>query len=89
MTDPGLLEIALLTAVALVAGTVDAIAGGGGLLTLPALLASGLPPHLALGTNKGQSAFGSFAASAGDWRAGSKTVVFGRSSASAPCFWAA
>ncbi|HYG68421.1 MAG TPA: TSUP family transporter [Anaeromyxobacteraceae bacterium] len=62
MTDPGLLEIALLTAVALVAGTVDAIAGGGGLLTLPALLASGLPPHLALGTNKGQSVFGSFAA---------------------------
>jgi uncharacterized protein len=62
MHDPSVLEIALLTAVALVAGTVDAIAGGGGLLTLPALLAAGLPPHLALGTNKGQSVFGSFAA---------------------------
>ncbi len=44
------------------AGTIDAIAGGGGLLTVPALLAAGLPPHLALGTNKGQSVFGSFAA---------------------------
>jgi uncharacterized protein len=62
MADPSVLEIALLTAVALVAGTVDAIAGGGGLLTVPALLAAGLPPHLALGTNKGQSVFGSFAA---------------------------
>lgn len=47
---------------ALCAGGIDAIAGGGGLLTLPALLATGLPPHLALGTNKGQSVFGSGAA---------------------------
>lgn len=62
MADPGLAEIALLAAVALAAGTIDAIAGGGGLLTLPALLAAGLPPHLALGTNKGQSVFGSLAA---------------------------
>jgi uncharacterized membrane protein YfcA len=60
--DPGLPAIAVLTLVALVAGTIDAIAGGGGLLTLPAFLAVGLPPHLALGTNKGQSVFGSFAA---------------------------
>lgn len=45
--------------VALVAGFVDAIAGGGGLLTLPALLLSGLPPHTTLATNKGQSVFGS------------------------------
>jgi uncharacterized membrane protein YfcA len=55
-------EVALLSALALVAGTIDAIGGGGGLLTVPALLAAGLPPHLALGTNKGQSVFGSFAA---------------------------
>ncbi len=47
---------------AFVAGLIDAIAGGGGLITVPALLAAGLPPHVALGTNKGQSAFGSFAA---------------------------
>ena len=62
MSDPTLVQIALLASVALVAGTVDAIAGGGGLVTVPALLAAGLPPHLALGTNKGQSVFGSFAA---------------------------
>jgi uncharacterized membrane protein YfcA len=62
VTDPGLIEIALLVAVALVAGTIDAVAGGGGLLTVPALLAAGLSPHLVLGTNKGQSMFGSLAA---------------------------
>jgi len=62
--------IVVLTAAALVAGTVDAIAGGGGLITLPALLAAGLPPHLALGTNKGQSVWGSGAAMTAFWRAG-------------------
>jgi uncharacterized membrane protein YfcA len=54
--------IALLVVVAFFAGLVDAIAGGGGLLTVPALLSAGLPPHLALGTNKGQSVFGSASA---------------------------
>jgi uncharacterized protein len=49
----------VLAAASLVAGTVDAVAGGGGLITLPALLLAGLPPDLALGTNKGQSTFGS------------------------------
>ncbi|ACG72263.1 protein of unknown function DUF81 [Anaeromyxobacter sp. K] len=62
MPEVGLAQLVPLTAVALLAGVVDAIAGGGGLLTLPALLWTGLPPHLALGTNKGQSVFGSFAA---------------------------
>ncbi len=54
--------ILLLAMAALVAGTVDAIGGGGGLISLPALLAAGLPAPLALGTNKGQSVFGSGAA---------------------------
>lgn len=45
------------------AGFVDSIAGGGGMISLPALLAVGLPPHLALGTNKLQSSFGSLTAS--------------------------
>jgi uncharacterized membrane protein YfcA len=62
VTTPSPPVVALLAAVAFAAGTIDAIAGGGGLLTLPALLFAGLPPHLALGTNKGQSVFGSFAA---------------------------
>jgi len=66
--DP--LVIALLTVTAFLAGTVDAIAGGGGLITLPALLTAGLPPHLALGTNKGQSVWGSAAALVTFWRAG-------------------
>jgi uncharacterized membrane protein YfcA len=56
------LETGLLCVAAYLAGTVDAIAGGGGLITVPALLAVGLPPHAALGTNKGQSVWGSGAA---------------------------
>ena len=44
------------------AGFVDSIAGGGGIITLPALLAVGVPPHQALATNKLQSTFGSFTA---------------------------
>jgi uncharacterized membrane protein YfcA len=62
--------IAMLAVTAFFAGTVDAIAGGGGLITLPALLAAGLPPHVALGTNKGQSVWGSGAALVAFWRAG-------------------
>lgn len=50
--------VALLMGVAFVAGTIDAIAGGGGLLTIPALLAAGLPPVLAIATSKLQNAFG-------------------------------
>ena len=57
-----LFTLALLVLASFVAGTVDAIGGGGGLITLPALLAAGLPPGMALGTNKGQSVFGSGAA---------------------------
>ncbi len=44
------------------AGFIDAIAGGGGLITVPALLAAGLPPAQVLATNKLQSSFGSFSA---------------------------
>lgn len=44
------------------AGFVDSVAGGGGLIALPALLSAGLPPHLALGTNKFQGSFGTFSA---------------------------
>jgi uncharacterized protein len=40
------------------AGFIDSIAGGGGLISVPAYLAGGLPPHLALGNNKFSSAFG-------------------------------
>jgi uncharacterized membrane protein YfcA len=49
----------LLFLAALAAGLIDAIAGGGGLIALPALLTAGFPVPLALGTNKLQSLFGS------------------------------
>jgi hypothetical protein len=53
---------AVLFASGLVAGWIDSIAGGGGLVTIPVLLAIGLPPQVALGTNKFQASFGSFTA---------------------------
>lgn len=56
--------LALLLAIAGVAGFVDAIAGGGGLLTLPALLWAGVPPLQALATNKLQGSFGTATAAA-------------------------
>jgi uncharacterized membrane protein YfcA len=49
----------ILAVVAFLAGFIDAIAGGGGLLTLPVLLLTGVAPHFTLGTNKAQSIFGS------------------------------
>ena len=62
MIHVGPTELALLCLAAFTGGAVDAIAGGGGIITVPALLAVGLPPHFALGTNKGQSVWGSAAA---------------------------
>ena len=41
-----------------IAGFVDAIAGGGGLISLPAYLIAGIPVHNALGTNKLSSTMG-------------------------------
>lgn len=52
----------LLGFAALVAGFVDSIAGGGGMITIPALYLAGIPPHEALGTNKFGAVFGSFSA---------------------------
>ena len=53
----------LLCLVALIAGFIDAVAGGGGMLTVPALRTAGLPPHMTLGTNKLAASFGSITAS--------------------------
>lgn len=55
MFDPLLL---VLFPVVFVAGVIDSIAGGGGLLTVPAYLLAGLPPTLTLGTNKCVSTIG-------------------------------
>jgi len=46
------LDLFIICTLGFLAATVDAIAGGGGLISLPALLLVGVPPHLALGTNK-------------------------------------
>lgn len=59
-------------------GLIDSIAGGGGLITLPALMAVGVPSHLALGTNKLQSACGTSLAVWRYYRAGlMKTPALG------------
>lgn len=60
----------LLTVSALIAGFVDAIAGGGGLITVPALALAGLDPIAAIATNKVQSSFGSGSALVAFARAG-------------------
>jgi hypothetical protein len=56
--------------VALLAGFIDSMAGGGGLLALPALPLAQVPPVAALGTNKLQSSFGSLTAALGMLRRG-------------------
>jgi uncharacterized membrane protein YfcA len=52
------------------AGFVDAIAGGGGLLTIPSLALAGLDPVASVATNKLASTFGSGSATLAFWRAG-------------------
>ena len=62
--------VALLVLAAFIAGFVDAIAGGGGLITVPALLLAGVDPVTALATNKLQGSFGSGTATLAYARAG-------------------
>jgi len=63
-------QLGLLWATGLVAGFVDTLAGGGGLLTLPVLLNICSDPKIALGTNKLQASFGSSSATLHFARAG-------------------
>lgn len=51
-------------------GYVDAVAGGGGLISLPAYLIAGLPAHTAIGTNKISSAMGTTLTTYKFWRQG-------------------
>jgi hypothetical protein len=62
--------LALLVLAAFVAGFIDSIAGGGGLLALPAILLAGAPPVTALATNKLQGMFGTASAAIHYARAG-------------------
>lgn len=48
---------------AIIAGWVDAIAGGGGLITIPVMLTVGIPPAVTLATNKVQGSSGTLVAS--------------------------
>lgn len=50
--------VAAICALVFVAGYIDAIAGGGGLISLPAYLIAGVPTHVALATNKLSSSMG-------------------------------
>ena len=59
-----------LTVAAAVAGFIDSIGGGGGLIVIPALLWAGVPPLFALGTHKLQSVFGTAIALRNYWRSG-------------------
>ncbi len=63
MPDLTLQILLMLFAAGLVAGFIDAIAGGGGMITIPAMLLAGIPPLQVLGTNKLQSLFGAGSAS--------------------------
>lgn len=74
MIQIGVDTYALLAATAFVAGGIDALAGGGGLLTIPALMATGIPPVSALATNKLQSATGTASAFLTFHRAGQVDV---------------
>ncbi|WP_394210562.1 TSUP family transporter [Enterovibrio calviensis] len=73
--DPS--TIAILAVVAFLAGFIDAVAGGGGMLTVPALLSIGLPPHIVLGTNKLAATFASSTAA----------LTYYRKKLFSPTFW--
>lgn len=62
--------LAFLAAAGFVAAFIDSQVGGGGVISLPALLAAGLPPHLALGTNKLAGTAASLSASVNYGRSG-------------------
>ena len=61
--DFGLDVLVLLFLIAVLAGWVDVIAGGGGLLTIPVLMLFGIPPAAAMATNKLQGSMGTLTAS--------------------------
>ena len=62
--------LALLALVGFVAGFIDSVAGGGGMLALPSLLLAGLDPLTALATNKLQGTFGTASATYTFWKKG-------------------
>lgn len=82
MIELDLTLILILAAVALMAGFFDAIAGGGGLITLPVLFVAGIEPLAAIATNKFQAASATVSATCAfarkgmiDWRKGSAMAL--------------
>lgn len=57
-----MMEYLIVCPLVFLAGFIDAIAGGGGLISLPAYLIAGLPPHAAIGTNKFSACLGTLVA---------------------------
>lgn len=83
-----LLVVFLLCGAVFVAGFIDSIAGGGGLISLPALLLAGIPAQNALGTNRFMSSVGTASAvyyfaknKEIDWRLAAKGLPFSLSGA--------
>lgn len=68
MLDPA--TLIFLGCIGVLAGFIDAIAGGGGLIGIPALLSVGVTPIAALATNKLQGAVGTAVAAFTFWRKG-------------------
>lgn len=58
------ISYAVVCVLVFLAGFIDAIAGGGGLISLPAYMMTGMPAHLAVGTNKLSSALGTVVSTA-------------------------
>lgn len=64
------MEFLIVCPLVFIAGFIDAVAGGGGLISLPAYLISGLPAHTAIGTNKLSSGMGTAIATWQYWKSG-------------------
>lgn len=76
------LQFLIVCPLVFLAGLVDAMAGGGGLISLPAYLISGLPVHYAIGTNKLSSGMGTTLAT---WRFAAADISTGNWRFSVPC----
>lgn len=78
-----LISIIFISCAAFIGAFVDAIAGGGGLITVPAYILGGFPPHFALGTNKLSATFGSLSSTVEFFRNGK--IHFGLVKYIIPC----
>ena len=67
--DFDIMRFLILAVCCFIASVVDAISGGGGLISLPAYFAVGFPPHIALGTNKLSAFLSTFASAFKFWKA--------------------